>query len=107
MKRIDEVACESFSHASVNKKVLFRQESCKSNITQLGYTELLAGEDIGVPCHPSMEEIFFLINEINEFIIDDESILAESESVLRIPSNTNFSLKAITNCKLYYIGVSI
>jgi mannose-6-phosphate isomerase-like protein (cupin superfamily) len=107
MKRIDEVAWESSSHLSVNKKVLFRQESCKSNITQVAYTELLAGEDIGVHCHPSMEEIFFLINGICEFIINDESIRAESESVLRIPSNTNHSLKAITNCKLYYIGVSI
>ncbi len=105
MKRIDEVAWESSNHASVNKKVLFRQESFKSNITQVAYTELLAREDIGVHCRPSMEEIFFLTNGICEFIINDERIRAESESVLRIPANTNHSLKAITNCKLYYIGV--
>lgn len=107
MKRIDEVAWESSSHASVNKKVLFRQETCKSNITQVAYTELLAGEEIGIHCHPSMEEIFFLTNGICEFIINDESFRAESESFLRIPANSNHSLKAITNCNLFYIGVSI
>ena len=107
MKRIDEVAWESSSHANVNKKVLFRQEFYKSNITQVAYTELLAGEEIGVHCHPSMEEIFLLTNGICEFVINDKSFRAESESVLRIPANTNHSLKAITNCKLYYIGVLI
>jgi mannose-6-phosphate isomerase-like protein (cupin superfamily) len=107
LKRIEDIAWESSSHVSLSKKVLYRQESCKSNITQVAYTELLAGEEIGVHCHPSMEEIFFLTNGICEFIIKYESIRAESESVLRIPANTNHSLKAITNCRLYYIGVSI
>ena len=107
MKRIEDIAWESSNHDNVSKKVLYRQDSRQSKITQVACTELLAGEEIGVHCHPTMEDIFLLTNGICEFIINDERLLAETNSVLRIPANTNHALNAISNCSLFYIGVSI
>jgi mannose-6-phosphate isomerase-like protein (cupin superfamily) len=54
-----------------------------------------------------MEEIFLVTNGVCEFIINDERFLAETNFVVRIPANTNHALKAISNCSLFYIGVSI
>lgn len=107
MQKLDDICWESSSHDDIYKKVLYRQDSFKSNITQVAYTELLAGEEIPIHCHSTMEELFFLTNGVCEIRIDDEKYLAESQTVLRIPANARHSLKAITNCSLFYIGVSI
>jgi quercetin dioxygenase-like cupin family protein len=107
VKRIEDIAWESSNHHNVSRKVLYRQDSCQSNITQVAYTELLKGDLIGLHYHPTMEEIFLVTNGVCEFIINDERFLAETNSVVRIPANTNHALKAISNCSLFYIGVSI
>ena len=78
-----------------------------SKITQIAYTELNQGIEIDSHIHETMEEIFFLLEGICEFFIQDKKIIVEEQTIIRIPIKCKHSLKAITNCKFYYFGVSI
>ena len=95
------------NHNGIFKKVCFVGEEFISNITQVSYTELKEGIEVNTHTHTSMEEVFFLIEGICEFKIQGESILAEKQSIIRIPVNQEHSLRAISDCKFFYFGVSI
>ncbi len=95
------------SHSGVFKKVCFLGEEFISNITQVAYTELKQGNEVNTHAHISMEEVFFLIEGTCEFKIQGESFLAQKQSIIRIPINQEHSLRAISNCKLFYFGVTI
>ena len=95
------------NHSDVLKKICFVGEEFVSNITQVAYTELNQGKEVDAHSHNSMEEVFFLIEGVCEFKIQGESFLAEKQSIIRIPVNQEHSLRAISNCKLFYFGVSI
>ena len=95
------------NHNGILKKVCFFGEEFISNITQVAYTELKEGIEVNTHTHTSMEEVFFLIEGICEFKIQGESILAEKQSIIRIPVNKEHSLRAISDCKFFYFGVSI
>jgi mannose-6-phosphate isomerase-like protein (cupin superfamily) len=95
------------NHNCILKKVCFVGEEFISNITQVAYTELKEGIEVDAHAHISMEEVFFLLEGVCEFKIKGESILAEKQSIIRIPVNQEHSLRAISDCKLFYFGVSI
>jgi quercetin dioxygenase-like cupin family protein len=95
------------NHSGVFKKVCFGGEEFASNITQVAYTELNQGVEVAAHIHVSMEEVFFLIEGVCEFNIQGETILAEKQSIIKIPKNKKHSLRAISDCKLFYFGVSI
>ena len=54
-----------------------------------------------------MEEVFFLLEGVCEFNIQGVSILEDKQSIIRISVNQEHSLRAISDCKLFYFGVSI
>ena len=95
------------NHSGVLKKVFFVREEFVSNITQVAYSELNQGVEVVGHTHISMEEVFFLLEGTCEFNIQGESILAEKQSIIRIPVNKEHSLRAISDCKFFYFGVSI
>jgi quercetin dioxygenase-like cupin family protein len=95
------------NHSGVLKKVCFVEEEFVSNITQVAYTELNKGVEVVNHTHNSMEEVFFLLEGVCEFIIQGVSVLAEKQSIIIIPVNQEHSLRAISDCKLFYFGVSI
>lgn len=95
------------SHADVLKKVCFEGNDFSSNITQVAYTELIQGAIVAAHSHITMEEVFFLIEGVCEFIIQGEKILIGKQSIIRIPANESHSLHAISDCKFFYFGVSI
>ncbi len=95
------------NHSGILKKVCFHSEEFVSNITQIAYTELKQGVEIVDHTHISMEEVFFLLEGICEFKIQGKVILAKENSVIRIPVNQEHSLCAISDCRLFYFGVSI
>lgn len=95
------------NHYGVYKKVIFSGEEFVSKITQIAYTELVKDNIISIHQHETMEEVFFLLNGKCEFTINNEKVLAEEKSTIRIPPNTVHSLHAITDCQLFYFGVSI
>lgn len=95
------------NHIFVKKKVFFEGNVFESNITQVAYTELNKHIEIPSHIHETMEEVFFLFDGICEFSIQSKTFNATKDSIIRIPANTEHSLKAITNCKFFYFGVSI
>ena len=95
------------NHSGVLKKVFFVGEEFVSNITQVAYTELNKGVEVVNHTHNSMEEVFFLLEGVCEFNIQGASILAEKQSIIIIPINQEHSIRAISDCKLFYFGVSI
>jgi mannose-6-phosphate isomerase-like protein (cupin superfamily) len=107
VKRLEDISLTNSSHNGVYKKIFFTQEFFESNITQVAYSKLQAGEEIAIHYHESMDEVFFLTEGICEFNIDNETYLAQCQSVIRIIAKMRHSLRAITNCNFYYLGVSI
>lgn len=95
------------NHSGILKKVFFVGEEFVSNITQIAYTELNKGVDVVNHTHNSMEEVFFILEGVCEFNIQGESILAEKQSIIRVPINQEHSIRAISDCKIFYFGVSI
>ena len=107
IKKISDIDWINSSHILVQKKVVFEGNVFESNITQVAYTELHKDIEIPIHIHKTMEEVFFLFNGICEFSINSKTFQATKDSIIRIPANTEHSLKAITNCKFLYFGVSI
>lgn len=107
IKKFSDTDWIDSNHIFVQKKVFFEANAFESNITQVAYSEL--NKDIEIPSHihETMEEVFFLFDGICEFSIKSKIFLATKDSIIRIPVNTEHSLKAITNCKFFYFGVSI
>jgi quercetin dioxygenase-like cupin family protein len=95
------------NHSGVLKKVCFVGDEFVSNITQIAYTELNKGVEVVNHSHNSMEEVFFLLEGVCEFNIQGVIILAEKQSIIRVPINQEHSLRAISDCKIFYFGVSI
>lgn len=104
---IDNIDWINANHRGIKKKVFFTTDIFRSNITQIAYSELNQDNEISTHAHETMEEVFFLFDGICEFQIDNKKFQATKNSVIRIPANTNHSLKAISNCKFIYFGVSI
>jgi mannose-6-phosphate isomerase-like protein (cupin superfamily) len=104
---LDSLNWINSNHEGIFKKVCFGSDEFISNITQVAYTELMKGAEVSTHVHPSMEEVFFLIEGVCEFKIQEIIIVAERQSITRIPSNKNHSLRAISDCKFFYFGVSI
>jgi quercetin dioxygenase-like cupin family protein len=69
--------------------------------------DFIEGVKISSHLHPTMEEVFIVIDGMCEFNIQGDSILATKQSVIRIPANAEHSLKAVTDCSLFYFGISI
>ena len=107
IKNLTDLNWTAANHSGLFKKVFFVGEDFVSNITQVAYTELNQGAEIVNHTHISMEEVFFLLEGICEFNIQGVSFLAEKQSIIRIPLNQEHSIRAISNCKLFYFGVSI
>lgn len=95
------------SHSNIKKRVLFNGNEFASNITQIAYTKLELGNVVKSHLHQTMEEVFFIVDGTCEFIIDKKIIIANKDSVIRVPANVYHSLRAITECCFYYFGVAI
>lgn len=104
---LSDVCWENTSHIGVSKKVFFSRNDLESNITQIAFSELKKGNMVSSHIHKTMEEIFIMIEGKCEFHIDSNTFLAKENSIIRIPSNVQHSLKAVSDCKFYYFGVSI
>jgi mannose-6-phosphate isomerase-like protein (cupin superfamily) len=107
IKCLENIDWKEANHYGVYKKVIFSGEEFVSKITQIAYTELVKDNIISIHQHETMEEVFFILDGICEFTINNEKVLAEEKSTIRIPPNTEHSLHAITDCQLFYFGVSI
>ena len=103
---ISELEFTKSSHPRQLKKVIFKGSEMKSSITQVAYAELLAGEIIDEHFHDSMEEVFLVLDGNCEFCLDGVPQVLTKDSVIKIAPKIKHKLKALTETKLYYFGVS-
>lgn len=105
-KNISEIEFTNSSHPGQLKKVIFLGSEMISSVTQVAYAELLAGEIIEEHLHESMEEIFLVLDGDCEFCLNGVHQILKKDSVIKIAPKINHKLKAVTDTKLYYFGVS-
>lgn len=77
-----------------------------SVVTQVAYAELLEGEIIEEHFHNSMEEVFLVLEGNCEFCLNGVPQLLIKDSVIKIAPKVKHKLRAITETKLFYFGVS-
>ena len=103
---ISEIEFTRSSHPGQLKKVIFSGSEMTSAVSQVAYAELLAGEIIEEHLHESMEEVFLVLDGRCEFSLDGVPQVLIKDSVIKIAPKIKHKLKAITETKLYYFGVS-
>jgi quercetin dioxygenase-like cupin family protein len=103
---ISDIEFTKSSHNGQLKKVIFIGTEMTSAVTQVAYTELFAGEIIEEHLHDSMEEVFLVLEGNCEFCLDGVSQVLMKDSVIKIAPKIKHKLKALTETKLYYFGVS-
>ncbi len=103
---ISDIEFEESSHPRQLKKVIFNGSEMTSAVMQVAYAELLAGEIIEEHVHDSMEEVFLVLDGNCEFCLDGVPQVLIKHSVIKIAPKIKHKLKALTETKLYYFGVS-
>ncbi len=104
---ISDIEFSDSSHTGVFKKVILSGSEMSSSVTQVAYAELKMGEVIEEHSHNTMEEVFLVLEGNCEFYLNGVSNVLFKNCVIKIPPRIKHKLKAITDTKLYYFGVSI
>lgn len=95
------------SHNFISKYVYFKSEECASSITQIAYSFLKKNDVVEQHSHPTMEEVFLILEGECFFVVDGNEVSLSSLDVIKIPPGSLHQIHAKTDCKLYYIGVSV
>ena len=103
---ISEIEFTKSSHPGQLKKVIFIGSEMISAVTQVANAELRAGDIVEEHYHDSMEEVFLVLDGNCEFCLDGVPQLLIKDSVIKIAPKIKHKLKALTETKLYYFGVS-
>ena len=103
---ISELEFTKSSHPGQVRKVVFRGSEMTSAVTQVAYAELLEGEIIEEHFHDSMEEVFLVLEGNCEFYLNGVPQLLIKDSVIKIAPKIKHKIKALSDIKLYYFGVS-
>jgi len=106
-KNLRSIEAVSTSHSVGAKKVLLSDTESESMLTQAAVGSLLKGEFVDTHAHPTMEEFYFFTKGKAKIMIDNIEYMCEKGTFLKIPKNTNHSLKAITSVEFIYWGIAI
>ena len=103
---ISEIEFTKSSHPGHLKKVIFTGLEMMSAVMQVAYAELPAGEIIEEHLHDTMEEVFLVLEGNCEFYLNGVPQVLIKDCVIKIAPKIKHKLKALTDTKLYYFGVS-
>ncbi len=103
---ISKIEFTKSSHPGLLKKVIFLGSEMIFSVTQVSYAELFAGEIIEEYFHDSMEEVFLVLEGSCEFYLNGVPQVLTKDAVIKIAPKVKHKLKALTDTKLYYFGVS-
>ena len=106
-KNINDLDFEKSSHIGILKKVIFNGWEMSSSVTQIAFSELLAGEVVEEHSHVSMEEVFIVLEGSCEFVLNGVSFLLKEESLIKIAPNTIHKIRALSHSRLIYFGVAL
>ena len=103
---ISEIEFTKSSHPGQLKRVIFIGSEMTYSVTQVAYAELLAGEIIEEHLRDSMEEVFLVLEGNCKFCLNGVPQVLTKDSVIKVAPKIKHKLKALTDTKLYYFGVS-
>ena len=95
------------SHNGINKFVFFKADECASSITQIAYSFLKRNDIVEQHSHPTMEEVFLILEGECIFVVEENEVALSSLDVIKIPPGSLHQIYANTDCKFYYFGVSV
>ena len=106
---LSTVEAISTAHSIGIKKVLLRKGESNSNLTQIAYGSLNPNEEVEIHRHQTMEEYFFFLEGKGVYSVDGEQVELEKGVFVRIPADTDHSMKCIGTEKLefFYFGIAI
>jgi mannose-6-phosphate isomerase-like protein (cupin superfamily) len=94
----------------VGNKFLFRSDyELNNNLTQIAYGSFLPGESCELHSHLTMDEYFFIIRGVGEYLIGDEVLKLKEGTFIEILAGTPHMLSAFGSQKLEFVywGVSV
>ncbi len=96
------------AHGQGEKFVFLKNGDSKTDLTQFAYGKFQPGEACETHTHETMEEFFFFLAGMGEYLVNGELIILEKGVFLRIPAKTPHALKATGNQPLefVYFGIS-
>lgn len=107
IERIDSLQSIPVNHKTGTKKIIITGEATASNLTQVAFGFLEAGNQIENHFHKTMEEYFYFTKGTGLIIIDgDELTLSPNQLILILP-NTSHSLIAHQDLEFLYWGIAI
>ncbi len=107
VKDIETVKAESTSHNKGLKTVLINKNEVISNLTQAAVSDLKEGTIIEPHSHETMEEFFYFQEGIAVLSTKGNTYNCKKGTFIKIPQNTNHTLKAITDISFIYWGIAI
>jgi mannose-6-phosphate isomerase-like protein (cupin superfamily) len=106
---LNEIAPVSTAHQIGEKFVFLTQQDTNTALTQFALGTLMPGEEVEPHLHPTMEECFYFISGVGEYMIDGALYNIKPSSFVRIPANLLHSLKTTGNDPLtfVYFGIAV
>lgn len=103
---INELLFTHTAHPAGLKKILFAGADCDSNITQLAYGKLAAGETIPAHRHPTMEEFFYFLSGEGNYDIEGNVTVIKAGIAVRVPAGSHHTLSAKETLEFLFFGIA-
>jgi quercetin dioxygenase-like cupin family protein len=106
---VDDLEKSPTRHKKGSKKVFLDKKLTESNITQIAYGFLNAFDITEEHIHPTMEEVFYFLKGLGEYVIDGEKYVCAPGVFLKIPAGVKHFLKSVSQetLEFYYLGIAI
>lgn len=105
-RNIARIKAVSTSHGVGEKQILITGKECLSNLTQAAYGCLEKNEVVELHIHSTMEEFYFLLSGTIVFQLDGVELNCNSGDFIMVPANCAHKMKALTDTKFIYWGIS-
>lgn len=89
------------------KRVLLAAKESGCPITQIGVTDLRAGEVAESHSHSDMQEAFYVLNGELDIILDGDVVHCKAEDFVWVKSDVRHELRANTEVRVMTIGCEI
>lgn len=107
--QLNNLLPEVTAHGEGHKQVFLSDGDTPTSITQVAYGKFMPGESCPAHAHDTMEEYFYFISGVGEYVVGGQIHTLGQGSFIRIPAATTHCLKASGNEPLtfFYFGVAV
>lgn len=106
IQSLEELTNINLNHNTGQKRVFLQNGDTPTNITQVAFAYIQAGNSIENHIHPTMEEHFYIVKGDGVFVINNQHSQFTPQTFIRIPANTSHSILAQTDLEFIYWGIA-